>query len=130
MPRTDREDSRKRLAKELLKCGISQQDADRLVAMFSDEHFTSNDVTNIKKLLWEVRLVFEAQRQKLEKDLQSEKALRQGFLDHIKEFVGESIKRLKEFADLAEAADKCEIGLSPKGIAKYRAVVAERRGPS
>jgi hypothetical protein len=61
--------------------------------------------------------VFEAQRQSVENELQSEKALRQQFLDRITEFAGQSINRLKSFADQAEAADKAGLWHSPACLA-------------
>jgi len=55
MPRKDRENSRKWLKVELIRCGFSEEEAHREVSEFTGDNITSINSIMIEKLVREVR---------------------------------------------------------------------------
>lgn len=108
MPRTDREDARKILWRELTLCSFSKEDADRWIERFSEENLTANDVMRIEELVFEIRRRFEALKENLNHQLQSEQSARELLLDQIKKFVGDSIEGLRKFETQAEPSDNAD----------------------
>jgi hypothetical protein len=69
MPGTDHESSRRLLKQELLRCGFSEEETDKSVQVSSRQNLTSLDINHIGDLVSGIRQKFEAEKQRLEKDL-------------------------------------------------------------
>ncbi len=114
MPRSDRDDSHERLRDRLTDCGLSPKLVDHWVSTFSSENISAITVNNICRLLWEIHSTNNERITSFNQQVESEKATRQVFLERIKEFVGETIAELENFANDARAAHELGIWLSRK----------------
>ncbi len=101
MPRKERENGRRWLRNQLLRCGFSGEDADEKILYLSLPHITSTDLFVIGEIVSKVQQKFKAEKQVLENALENEKRARKRIVALVRG-IPEQVERVESDEALAE----------------------------